>query len=160
MLAATMTPALLGAQSQTEPMVTLMKSGLQTVFPGHALSVTISEVGSPSSASEITIEFRDGADRRRAFRSGTLLRNQPVQLQVAVPAGVSSQQLRLILKITPVIDAEGSEPIVGVEDITLATGTVEPKPAPLPVPRGGAEAYCGGWIVTWFTLQQAGQSPN
>jgi hypothetical protein len=159
-LAGAVIPTLMGAQSLTEPMVMVLKSGLHTAFPGHALAVTVSEVGSATSASEITIEFRDAADRRRGFKSGTLLRNQPVQAQLPIPAG-GSQQLRVIVKITPVTDAEASEPIVGMEDLDVNTLVVVTKPPCAPLNPGGKwEANCDGWHATRLTQQQADSLPH
>ena len=47
--------------------VTVLKSGLHSIFEGHTLLLTVTEVGSTTSASTVTIEFLDALDQRRAI---------------------------------------------------------------------------------------------
>src|SRR6188474_1526332 len=76
-LAGALLPALGAAQPQSDLIVTILKSGLHTVFGGNYLLATVTETGSPSAASEVTIEFRDASDRQRAFTVDTLTRTHP-----------------------------------------------------------------------------------
>jgi hypothetical protein len=153
-----MVPMLVLAQS-SEPTVTVLKSGLQSIHERHALLLTVTEAGSTAAASEVTIEFRDPSDQRRAFTSGVLLRNRPVRLRVTIPAGAGRDQLRAIVKITT--NSEGSEPIVGLEDLDVDSLKVETRPpcAP-PSVGGGAEGNCDGWRATRLTLDQASRLPD
>ncbi len=159
--AAAMIPVLTGAQSRTDPMAALVKSVFHSVAENHWLLLTVGEVGSVASASEVTIEFRDSADQRRAFTSGVLLRNQQVRLRASVPAG--GGQLRAIVMITPLTGSDGSEPVISLEDLDANTIRIETKPpcAPPSVGSGGGEGSCdGGWRVSRMTLEQAGRLPD
>jgi hypothetical protein len=154
-VAAAATPVLIGAQP---PPTTVLKSGLHSSF-GGSLVLTVSDVGSATAASDVTIEFRDAADQRRAFASGVLRRDQPVRGQVQIPASSVLQQFRAIVKIRPVIDAEGSEPVVSLEHVDADTFKVETKPpcaVPSVIPSSGigAEGNCDGWRITWLAAQQ------
>jgi hypothetical protein len=153
-LAGVLLPAFGAAQA---PLVTVLKSGLHTIFGGDYLLATVTEVGSPSAASEVTIEFRDAADQQRAFAVDTLTRIHPVRLRFAVPAGTGANQLRAIVKITPLTTAFTSEPIVGLEDLNPSSLTVVPKVICSigPTMPPGVEANCDGWRVTRLTLEQA-----
>jgi hypothetical protein len=149
----------LGAQTPGETTVTVLKSGLHSIFGGHAFLLTVAEVGSTASSSEVKIEFRDASDQRRAMNSGVLHRGRPVRLRVPVPAGTGREQLRVIVTITTLANGEGSEPIVGLEDLDADSLVVETKPpcAPPPSVGGGAEGNCdGGWRVNRLTLGKAG----
>lgn len=149
----------LGAQVPGEPTVTVLKSGLHSIFGGHAFLLSVVDVGSTASSSEVKIEFRDAADQRRAVGSGLLVRGRPVRLRVPIPAGTGRDQLRVIVTITTLTNGEGSEPIVGLEDLDANSLVVETKPpcAPAPSVGGGAEGNCdGGWRVNRLTLGQTG----
>jgi hypothetical protein len=151
-------PRLGAAQVVTGSMVTVLKSGLHSVLGGDALLLSAVEVGSPTSVSEVTIEFLDAADQRRAFASGTLQRGRPVRSRVAIPAGVGRDQLRVIVRIRPLTNGEASEPIVGLEDLNADSFQVVPKvicAASNPSVGSGAEGNCDGWSVTRVTLPQA-----
>jgi len=120
-------PALGTAQTSGGP-TTVLKSGLHSIFEGHTLLLTVTEVGSTASTSTVTIEFLDALDQRRGFATGTMKRGrQPVELAVAIPAGAGYQRLRAIVKITPLTNGEGSEPIVGLEDLDADSLRVVPK---------------------------------
>ena len=106
------------AQTPSGPTVTVLKSGLHSIFEGHTLLLTVTEVGSTTSTSAVTIEFLDASDQRRGFASGTLKRAAP-----RATAGRHSCRsrlstaLRAIVKITPLTNGAASEPIVGLEDL-------------------------------------------
>ena len=155
-LAGAMLPALGSAQTTSGAVVTVLKSGLHSIFEGHTLLLTVTEVGSTTSTSTVTIEFLDALDKRRGFASGTLKRGGQVRLPVAIPAGAGYQQLRAIVKITPLTNAEGSEPIVGLEDLDITSLQVTPKALFSVDSTGGsgAEGDCGGWQVNRLTLGQ------
>jgi hypothetical protein len=150
LLAGVMIPVLTAAQQPGELVTTILKSGLHSIFGGHFFLLTVTEVGSVASESEVTIEFRDAADQRRGFSSSVLARNSPVRARITSPTGSGREQLRVIVKITPLTSGEGSQPIVGLEDIDADSLRIETKPpcAP-PSVGGGAEGNCdGGWRVT------------
>ena len=153
-LAAALFPVL-GTAQTTNPTV-ILKSGLHSVFEKHTLLLTVTEVGSTTSTSSVTIEFLDALDVQRGFASGTLKRKGRVQLPVAIPAGAGYQQLRVIVKITPLINAEGSEPIVSLEDLDITSLQVTPKALYSVDNSGGSvpEGDCGGWQVNRFVLGQ------
>ena len=140
--------------AQVYPTV-ILKSGANSVFEGHTLLLTVTEVGSTTSTSSVTIEFLDALDVRRGFASGTLKRKGQVQLPVAIPAGAGYQQLRAIVKITPLTNAEGSEPIVSLEDLDITSLQVVPRALFSVDSTGGsgAEGDCG-WQVNRLTLGQ------
>ena len=153
-LAGALLPALGTAQTSSGTTVTVLKSGLHSIFEGHTLLLTVTEVGSTTSTSTVTIEFLDALDQRRGFASGTLKRARHVQLPVAIPAGAGYQRLRAIVKITPLTNAAASEPIVGLEDLDITSLQVIPKALFSVEPTGGsgAEGDCGGWQVNRLTL--------
>ncbi len=142
--------------AQTGSPTVILKSGLHSVFEGHTLLLTVTETGSTTSTSTVTIEFLDALDQRRGFASGTLKRGRQVQLPAAIPAGAGYQQLRAIVKFTPLTNGEASEPIVGLEDLDITSLQVIPKTlfAFEPIGGSGAEGDCGGWQVNRFTLGQ------
>ncbi len=149
-------PALGTAQTSGGP-TAVLKSGLHSIFEGHTLLLMVTEVGSTASTSTVTIEFLDALDQRRGFATGTMKRGrQPVQLAVAIPAGAGYQRLRTIVTITSLTNAEGSEPIVGLEDLDATALTVTPRAlfSFHPVGGSGAEGDCGGWQVNRLTLGQ------
>ena len=149
-LAGALLPALGTAQTSGGP-TTVLKSGLHSIFEGHTLLLTVTEVGSTTSTSTVTVEFLDALDQRRGFVSGTLKRKGLVQLPVAIPAGAGYQRLRAIVKITPLTNGAGSEPIVGLEDLDITSKQVIPKGlfSVGPIDNDGAEGDCGGgWQVT------------
>ncbi len=147
----------LGAQTPGEATVTVLKSGLHSIFGGHAFLLTVTEVGSTGSSSEVKIEFRDASDGRRAISSGVLHRGRPVRLRVPIPAGTGREQLRVIVTIATLTNGEGSQPIVGLEDLDADTLVVETKTECLPPSGGGVfQENCDGWHTTRLTLDQAG----
>jgi len=151
---AAMLPVAGGAQA---PGVTAT-SGLHTLFAGHYLQLTAGEFGAADSTSTVMIEFRDASDQRRAFVSGTMMRGKPVRLRVAVPAGIRSEQFSVIVAITNLVNAEGSEPIVGLENIDPLSLTAEPIVVCAvdndnPSTGSGPEGNCDGWRLK-FTTQQ------
>jgi hypothetical protein len=159
LFAGAMIPALATAQSPGDRIVTILKSGLHS-FAGDAL-LTVTEVGSRASASEVTIELRSAGDERRAFTSGMLLRGQPVRLRVPIAANAGRQQGRFIVRITSISNPEQSQAVVGLEDLDVDSFGIETKPpcAP-PSVGGGAEGNCDGWHVTRLTAGQAGSSSD
>jgi hypothetical protein len=158
-LAGAMVPTIIGAQPTSAP-TTVIKSALNSVFSGHFLLLTVIDVGSPNAVSEVTIEFRDGADQRQAFTSGLLTGRRPLKLRATIPAGVARGELRAIVRRTLLTDGFTSELIVGLEDIDNNAFRIETKPpcAPEPSVGGGAEGNCGGWSVTHIAQQSAGTS--
>ena len=156
-------PALTSAQSQIRPLVILMKSALHSIPPEHWLVVTAAEVGAATAQSEVTIEARDASDQRRGLTTGVLLANRPVRLRVAIPAGAGLQQLRAIVKISPLPNGLGSEPIVSMEDVDGQSLKIETKPpcAPPPGSESGVIGNCdGGWRVNRLTIDQANHLPD
>jgi len=154
-LVGALVPALGTAQTSGGP-TTVLKSPLHSIFEGHTLLLTVTEVGSTTSTSTVTIEFLDALDQRRGFASGTLKRKGHVQLPVAIPAGAGYQRLRAIVKITPLTNGEASQPIVGLEDLDITSKQVIPKGlfSVAPIGPEGAEGDCGGWQVNRLTLGQ------
>jgi hypothetical protein len=147
--------ALLPMAGDAQGLSTVLKSGLQTVPGGHVLEFTASEAGALDSASIVTVEFRDAADKQRAFKSATLKRNQPVILRLMVPKTVESTKLRTVVKYTPIINALGSEPFALLEDVDPAFAVIPGDVCAIPAMDsdtsvgGGAEGNCGGWRVTF-----------
>ena len=161
--AAALIPAVTSAQSQIVPLVVLMKSALHSIPAEHWLVVTAAEVGAATAQSEVTIEIRDASDQRRGFTTGVMLRNRPVRLRVPIPAGGGLQQLRAIVKISPLPNNLGSEPIVSMEDVDGQSLKIETKPpcAPPPGTESGVIGNCdGGWRVNRLTLDQANHLPD
>lgn len=155
------TPASNAAQTPAVALVTVLKTGLMSIFEGHFFLLTLTEVGSPASASEVTIEFRDASDQRRAFTTGTLAEAHPVRLRVPPLAGTGREQLRVIVKITPLTNGTGSEPIAVLEDLDPKGFQVVPKVTCAPPSVGsGAEGQCDGWRVNHLTVEQAANSPD
>jgi hypothetical protein len=157
-LAVALLPALGAAQSPSDLILTILKSGLHTVFGGNYLLLTVTETGSPLAASEVTIEFRDAADRQRAFTVDTLTRTHPVRLRFAAPAGTGADQFRVVVKHKPLTPGYVSEAIAGLEDVNPNTLTVVPKVVCArigPTVPPGAEATCDGFGVTRVTVEQA-----
>lgn len=160
-LAGSLMPAF-GAAQPSGLIATILKSGLQTLFGGNYLLLTVTEVGSPSAASEVTIEFRDASDRRRAFTVDTLTRTHPVRSKFAAPAGAGADQFRVVVKHTPLTTGYTSEPIVGLEDINPNSLQVVPKVvcAIGPSVPPGAEGNCDDWRMDRLTVEQAAHSPD
>jgi hypothetical protein len=166
-LAGAMIPALVGAQSQnatqssTGPMVTVLKSAQYSVFAGHTFVVRVNDVGSKYAATEVTLEIRDGDDKRRAFKSVVLRGRQSVELPLRIETGRGL--FRALVMLTPIAFGELSQPFAIVEDIDPNSFTVESKP-PCPVGQqpevpSGAEGDCGGgWRMNRLTLEQASNS--
>jgi hypothetical protein len=152
LLAAAATTTHISLEAQTAADVTVLKSALFSTY--DMLQVTVSDVGASDSATEVTIEFRDAADQRRAFTSGVLFRNQPLRLRVRAESG--REQFRAIVTFASLTNGEGSEPFVSLEDIDLTSLTVDTKPpgAPPPTVGDGALGDCGGgWRVSRIKLQ-------
>ena len=146
------------AQVSIEPTVIVLKSGLHTVFEGHDFVATLVEVGSRTSFSRVTIEFRDASDQRRAFTAATVDRAHPLRLRFRLPVGAGRDQLRAIVTITSLTNAGQSEPVAGLEDVDADSLTVVPKVVcggVNPSVGSGAEGNCDGWGVSRLTLQQA-----
>ena len=148
----------LGAEEPREPMGTMLKSGLLRLSGGVVRELTVAEVGSRTSTSEVKVVFLDAADQRRGIASGVLMRGQPVRLRVRVPS--ASIQLRAIVWIFPLTNLEGGQQVVSLEDIDADSLTIETKPpcAPLPSVGGGAEGNCDGWGVSHLASNQADDS--
>lgn len=156
-LAAATTPILLAAQSPALPEVLVLKSGFVSLFQDHVLLLTLNDVGVADATSDVTIEFRDASDKRRAFTSGVLSRSQTLQLRVRAES--RREQFRAIVTISSITNAEGSERIVGLEDLDANSLRIETKPPCAPPSVGiGGEGNCGGWRVSWMTLEQARNS--
>jgi hypothetical protein len=165
LLAAAMIPALLQAQSLSEPTaslagpVTVLTSPLYSVYPGHVLAVRIDDVGPLGSQTLVTLEFRDAADQRRAFKTAVLPGHQSVELLMRIPAG-GRQTMRARVSLTATPGGGRGRPFVVLEDLNPDAFTIETKP-PCPVSQqpefpGGAEGDCGGgWVVNRLTLEQA-----
>lgn len=135
----------LDAQTSSGSSVLEVKSALFSVFGTPQL--TVAEVGSLKSSSQVQIEFRDAGDNRLFIGSATLTRKTPVRTRLSVPSGV---QVRAILKIAGLVASEFSRPIVTFEDLAPGLGLVlETKPpcAPRHSVGGGAQGNCGGWQV-------------
>jgi hypothetical protein len=142
-VSALLSGAPLGAQAPGGSSVLELKSALFSVF--GTPQVTVAEVGSVKSSSQIQIEFRDARDNRLSIKSGTLNRKTAVRARLAVPGG---EQVRLIVRITGLTALEASRPIVTFEDLAPGLGLVlETKPpcAPRHSVGGGAQGNCGGW---------------
>ena len=156
-LATAMTPMLLDAQSTTVPEILVLKSGFVSAYPITVLQLTLNESGADDSSSEVTIEFRDASDQRRAFTSGVLLRTQPIRLKVRAEGRL--EQFRAIVTIRPLTNGERSEPIVGLENLDANSLRIETKPPCAPPSVGiGGEGNCDGWRVSRMTLEQARNS--
>jgi hypothetical protein len=161
-IAGALLPAFGAAQTVDGPIVTILKSGLQTIFGGNYFLALVTEVGPQSAASEVTIEFRDASDRRRAFTVDTLTRTHPVRLRFAPPAGTGADQFRVVVKHTPLTPGYTSEPIVGLEDVNPNSLQVVPKVicAIGPSVPPGAEGNCDDWRVNRLTVEQANNLPD
>ena len=145
-------------RNRTESMVTVLQSGLPSAFAGRSFNVTVNDVGSPTAASEVTIEIRDAADQRRGFVRHAASETGPLEHSCVIPAGVGRWQLRAIVMVT---DAEGSKPIVGVELIEANAFRIETKPPCAPVSvGGGAGGNCDGWHVTRMTQHKPTACPT
>jgi hypothetical protein len=140
-------------EAQSVETVVVLKSSFVSTY--HSLQLTIADVGAADSTSEVTIEFRDASDKQRAFTSDVLVRSQPLRLRVRAEGG--REQFRAIVTIKSLTNAEGSEPIVGLEDIDANAFRIDTKPpcAPASFGSGGAQGNCGGWRVNRLTVEQA-----
>jgi len=145
----------LGAQESSEVLV--LKSGLLGVRGGDMRVLTVAELGSPNSTSEVRIVFLDAADQRRGIATGVLMRGKPVRLRVRVPRDQGGEQWRAVVRIFSLINPQFSQTAVTLEDIDADSLRIETKPpcAPLPSVGGGAEGNCDGWGVTRFAIDQA-----
>jgi hypothetical protein len=185
-LAGSLLPALGVAQEPNEPLVTILKSGFHSIYPRHAFHLSLTEVGDPTSVSEVTIEFWDRANKRRAVATGTLSADRSFGLRVPIPAGAAvPDQLRVFVMIEPLRNGEGSQPIVGLEDLDPDLRQITTKPPCAPPSNGGgpeagepggsgpqlsdtqvsgtqasSTADCDGWAVNRLTLEQAGRWPH
>jgi hypothetical protein len=167
-LACVLLPALVTAQSPSAPAltnsdraVTILKSPLYSIFGGHFFLLTVADQGSVSSATEVTIEFRDASNQRRAFTSGTVVKGRPLRLRLPMAANQGREQFSALVRLTSIANALGSQPVVSFEDIDANSLTIETKPpcAPVPSVGGGAEGNCdGNWWVTRLTLEQSTDS--
>jgi hypothetical protein len=142
--------ALLPVVGDAQGMSTLLKSRLQTIPGGHRLEFTATETAANTS-SIVTVEFRDAANKQRAFKSAMLQIAQPVSLKFTVPKTVESLQLRAVVKYTPMLNALASEPFVALEDVDPGFAVIPGDVCAIPVMDndtsvgGGAEGNCGGW---------------
>jgi len=163
-------------------MITVLKSGFHSIYPRHAFLLTVTDVGDPTSVSEVTIEFWDRANKRRASAFGTLSPDRSVGLRVPIPAGAAvPDQLRVFVMIEPLRSGEGSQPIVGLEDLDPDLRQITTKPPCAPPSNGGGpeagepggsgpqitgpqasglQASCDGWGVNRLTLEQADRWPH
>jgi len=142
-------PAMGAAQGTTGP-VTVLTSGLHSIYGGHALQLLATETGSPDSVTEVTIEFRDATDHQRAFKVATMTRARPAALRLPIPAGVGRDTLRAIVTFRALVHGESSAPIVVLEDLDPGAFQVVPKVVCAviePLPGGPAEGDCDGWRV-------------
>lgn len=151
LVGALLAAAPLGAQVRDDGSVTVLRSGLFSVFGGHTFQLTVAEVGSLQSSSEVVVEFRDAADNRRAVGSGVLRRGAPVMVRVPV-AAPRYEMLRALVRITGLTAVDLSRTVVTLEDLDARSFVVETKPpcAPPPSRGGGPEGDCGGWQLDRF----------
>jgi len=155
-LVGSLIPALGGAQAPSEPRITVLKSGLQTLLARHSFVLTLTDVGPQEAASWVTIEFRDRAGQRRAFTSARLSPDRPARLRASIASGAVSDQWRVVVTIEPIDGAASSEPIVGLEDLDADSLVLNTRP-PCAPPSGGvvAQGNCDGWVINRLALGQA-----
>jgi hypothetical protein len=143
-----------GAQSALTTSVLEVKSGLYVVSGTPQLTVV--EVGSLKSSSDVQIEFRDAADRRLSIGSGRLNRANPVRKQVTAPGG---EQVRVIVRINGLVASDASRPIITFQDLAPGLGLVletEPPCAPRHSVGGGSQGNCGGWQIDQLATGASG----
>ena len=162
-LAGAMIPALLGAQSSAVPMVTVGKSAQYSIFAEHVFVVRLNDTGPRDAETQVTLEIRDAADQRRAFKSAVLRGRRSVELVLRIPADEGRQKMRGVVTLMS-LNSLRSEIFAIVEDLDPAGLTIESKPpcpmaAQQPEVPSGAEGDCGGgWRVSRLTLEQASNS--
>ena len=141
----------LGAQISPVPNVTLLKSGLHTFGPGRLVVVTVVETGPAAALSEVRIEARDAAEKKRGYTIGQLAVGRPVRLRLQLAAGSSLQSLRFLVRHTLLANGQLSAPVVTVEEINTTSLTIETRPpscAPPPGTSSGVQENCDGsrWV--------------
>ena len=127
------------------------RSGLLTFFGGHIVRLTVFEPGLATTASTLTIEFRDTANRVVASKKAQLLPQSFVKLDLKLADTSGPGLLRVVVKVSKA--GEVTVPIVTLEDISPDLGLVTkvnppcgPGSAPTD-PQLSCQPSCPGWLI-------------
>ena len=134
------------------------RSGLNSVFNGHLVRLTIFEAGAATVSSHAVIELRNAANRVVARKEAPLTRTSPVELDWRVPENAGLIKLRAIVTVTTE-DLGFTAPLVTFEDINPSQGAVfkvAPPCGPGTIPGdpqadGSSPPPCPGWLVLTST---------
>jgi hypothetical protein len=129
-----------------------MRSGLVSVFEGHSLLLTMSEIGALSARTRVRIQFHSDTDALVATTEGVLRRGSPVRLELAVPRGAGRVQARVTVTLIGPSNQD-SAAVAVLEDIDPVSQTVGVRNlCGPPSDRDGAQTICPGWEIDTLAI--------